>query len=262
MNFSVFNNTPISRIFGVNTPSVNRQTSVRVSRPDSINVNKDLDRLLDKRIFNDILVANPVISKILSEQNLKPVVNIDNFKKNVYRHSTDTRRKAMGIYNFLPADLKMEANANYIQQGALLHDIGKVLISENILNKNGKLNKEETEIMHLHSRLSEAILSTQNINPEVLNIVKYHHQNEKCTGYPVMKNALRGFDINTEVVALADKFSALKENRSYKIGLTDEKALEILKRQVEKGEINARVYNALVGYLNSMNPVKQPAMAS
>ena len=78
---------------------------------------------------------NWVISKILSEQNLKPVVNIDNFKKNVYRHSTDTRRKAMGIYNFLPADLKIETNANYIQQGALLHDIGKVLISENILNK-------------------------------------------------------------------------------------------------------------------------------
>ena len=189
-------------------------------------------------------------------------MNIDNFKKNVYRHSTDTRRKAMGIYNFLPADLKMEANANYIQQGALLHDIGKVLISENILNKNGKLNKEETEIMHLHSRLSEAILSTQNINPEVLNIVKYHHQNKQGTGYPVMQNASRGFDINAEVVALADKFSALKENRSYKIGLTDEKALEILKRQVEKGEINARVYNALVGYLNSMNPVKQPAKVS
>ena len=132
------------------------------------------------------------------------------------------------------------------------------LIPENILNKRGKLNEEELEIMQLHSKLSEEILSTQNIAPEVLNIVKYHHQNKQGSGYPIMKNTNQGFDINTEVVALADKFSALKESRSYKISLTDEKSLEILKRQVEKGEINPRVFNALVGYVNSLSttPVK------
>ena len=56
----------------------------------------------------------------------------------------------------------------------MLHDLGKVLIPEKILNKQGKLTEEEAEIMHLHSKLSDAILSSQNIEPEVLNIIKYH----------------------------------------------------------------------------------------
>lgn len=247
MDFSVLNNTPISRVFSVSTPSINRRTITRPQQ-DRISVNGELDRLLSKQVIADAMVANPVIAKILAEKNVRPVINIDNFKNNVYKHSVDTRNKAMGIYNFLPVDLKAEANAKYIQQGALLHDIGKVLIPEKILNKNARLTPEENDIMHLHSRLSEAILSTQNIEPEVLNIVKYHHQNSQGTGYPEMKNAARGFDINTEVVALADKYSALTEKRAYKAPMSEEQALGILKTQVKEGLINPRVYNALVGY--------------
>lgn len=262
MNFSVLNNTPISRVFNVGFQGF---TNRKVTRPqqDRISINGELDRLLSHQVIADAMVANPVIAKTLQTKGIKPVINIENFKKNVYKHSLDTRTKAMGIYNFLPIELKMSANANHIQQGALLHDIGKILIPETIINKKGKLNAEELEIMQLHSKLSEEILSTQNIAPEVLNIVKYHHQNKIGNGYPLMKNTNQGFDINTEVVALADKFSALKENRSYKIGLTDEKALEILKRQVEKGEINAKVYNALVGYVNNIatTPIKTTKVA-
>lgn len=261
MNFSVLNNTPISRVFHVGTPSINNRTVTRPQQ-DRVSVNGELDRLLSKQVIADAMVANPVIAKILAEKNIKPVINVENFKNNVYKHSIDTRNKAMGIYNFLPVDLKAEANANYIQQGAMLHDIGKVLIPEKILNKNARLNPEENEIMHLHSRLSEAILSTQNIEPEVLNIVKYHHQNQQGTGYPVMKNVARGFDINTEVVSLADKYSALTENRAYKAPMSSEQALGILRTQVDEGLVDARVYNALVGYVNNMAPAKQTAMAS
>lgn len=259
MDFSVLNNTPISRVFSVNTPSINRRT-ITPPQQDRISVNGELDRLLSKQVIADALIANPVITKILAEKNVKPVINIDNFKNNVYKHSVDTRNKAMGIYNFLPVDLKSQANAKHIQQGALLHDIGKVFIPEKILNKNARLNPEENEVMHLHSRLSEAILSTQNIDPEVLNIVKYHHQNKQGTGYPVMKNASRGFDINTEVVSLADKYSALTEKRAYKSPMSKDEALQILRNQVDEGFVNPRVYNALVGYVNSLQPVSPVAI--
>lgn len=253
MDFSVLNNTPISRVYGVSAQGIDRRTATR-PQPDRVSVNGELDRLLSKQVIADAMVANPVITRLLTQNNVKPVINIDNFKNNVYRHSVDTRNKAMGIYNFLPVDLKAEANAKHIQQGALLHDIGKVLIPANILNKNARLNPQENEVMHLHSKLSEAILATQNIEPEVLNIVKYHHQNKQGTGYPEMKGTSRGFDINTEVVALADKYSALTEKRSYKAPMSAETALGILKTQVEEGHINPRVYNALVGYVNSLTP--------
>lgn len=259
MDFSVLNNTPISRVFAVNLPQINRGTITRPQN-DRINVNGELNRLLNTQVITDSIASNPVITKILAEKNLRPVVNVENFKQHVYNHSIDTRNKAIGIYNYLPVDLKAEANFKHIQQGAMLHDIGKVLIPEKVLNKNGRLTPEENDIMQLHSRLSEEILSTQNIEPEVLNIVKYHHQNKKGTGYPVMKNASRGYDINTEVVSLADKYSALTEKRAYKPEMSQEKALSILKTQVEEGHVNPRVYNALVGYVNSLN-TKTPAVA-
>jgi putative nucleotidyltransferase with HDIG domain len=252
MNFSVFNNTPISRVFGVNVQPVSPRTVTTIPN-DRINVNRELDRLLDSRVIADAMNSNPVIAKLLNDKGIRPVINVENFKNNVYKHSLDTRNKAVGIYNFLPVDLKSESDLKYIQKGAMLHDIGKVLIPAKVLNKNSRLNPKENEIMHLHSKLSSEILSTQNIEPEVLNIVKFHHQNKLGTGYPEMKNSNKGFDVNTEVVSLADKYSALKEDRAYKKGMSDEEALSILKSQVDEGLINPRVYNALVGYVNSLS---------
>ena len=98
----------------------------------------------------------------------------------------------------------------------------------------------------------------------LLKIVKYHHQNEQGSGYPEIKNTITGFDINTEVVALADKYSALTEKRSYKAPMSSEEALSIMREQVDNGEINPRVFNALVGYVNSKNAVPEiaPSTAS
>lgn len=262
MNFSVYNNLPIGQVYTgapINTPVY------RPIRPvnDNVSLNRELDRILDKRVINDMINSNPVVLSILKNNNLSPVADVENFKRTTYNHSVDTKNHAIGIYNYLPADLKADANLNYIQKGALLHDIGKVFIPEKILNKKGKLSPEETNIMHLHSKLSDALLSSQNIEPEVLNIVKYHHQNKKGTGYPEIKNTLMGFDINTEIVALADKYSALTENRSYKAPMSGEEALAIIKKDVDEGNINPRVYNALVGYVNNkantQTPVKQVA---
>jgi len=263
MNFSVYNTFPIGQLYGATSPKAHSFTSVP-KYADNLSVNKELDKYLDKRVIAGMIEDNPVIYTILKSQNLKPVINVENFKNTTYKHSIDTKNKAIGIYNYLPADLKAEANLNYIQKGALLHDIGKVLIPEKILNKQGKLTPEEAEIMHLHSKLSNALLATQNLEPEVLNIVKYHHQNKKGTGYPEIKNTLNGFDINTEIVALADKYSALTEKRAYKAPLSPDEALNIIKKDVEvikngevEGSINPRIYNALVGYVNSLNKQTQ-----
>lgn len=256
MNFSVYNNLPIGQVYAGVNQSIPAYKPAR-TYSDNVSVNRELDRLLDKRVITDMINSNPAILTILKNNNIKPVINIENFKNTTYQHSIDTRNKAIGIYNFLPTDLKSEANIGYIQKGAMLHDIGKVLIPEKILNKKGKLTPEETKIMHLHSKLSEALLSSQNIEPEVLNIVKYHHQNEHGTGYPEIKNTLNGYDINTEIVSLADKYSALTEKRSYKAPMSSNEALDILRNDVNNGNINPRIYNALVGYINNMEIAKE-----
>ena len=250
MNFSVYNNLPIGRVFA-GIPVQTGHLSTPRSAEDRTALNYTLDNLLNKNVLTDIVRSNPVISSILKTQNLRPELNIENFKRTTYRHSLDTRNYAVGIYNFLPADVKAESNVKYIQKGALLHDIGKVLIPQNILNKHGRLTPKEKDIMHLHSKLSEAILSTQNIEPEVLNIVKYHHQNKAGSGYPEIKNSPFGYDINTEIVSLADKYSALTEKRMYKNPMSSDKALSIIRQDVDSGNINPVVYEALVKFVNS-----------
>lgn len=254
MNFSVYNNYPIGQVYPVVSPNANSYRPIRPQN-DSVSFSGELNHFLNKQTLTEMVNANPVIKKMFAEKGLKPVIDVDNFKKTTYKHSLETRDNAMGIYHYLPIDLKQEANIKHIQKGAMLHDIGKVLIPTKILNKNGALSPEECEIMHMHSKLSDALLSSQNIEPEVLNIVKYHHQNKQGTGYPEIKNTLKGFDINTEIVAVADKFSALKEQRAYKQALSDNEALDIIKKDVEKGNINPRVYNALVGFVNSKTAV-------
>ena len=250
MNFSVYNNLPIGRVF-TGIPVQTGHLTTPKSAEDRAALNYTLDNLLNKNVLTDIVRSNPVISSILKTQNLRPELNIENFKRTTYRHSLDTRNYAVGIYNFLPADVKTEASVKYIQKGALLHDIGKVLIPQNILNKHGRLTPKETDIMHLHSRLSEAILSTQNIEPEVLNIVKYHHQNKAGSGYPEIKNSPFGYDINTEIVSLADKYSALTEKRMYKPQMSSDKALSILKQDVDNGNINPVAFDALVKFIHA-----------
>ena len=250
MNFSVYNTLPIGQVYGVSPLRTSGYT--RVSKPtDNFIGNRELDKYMDTRVIAGMMDSNPVVYTILKKNNIKPTINVENFKNTTYNHCVDTKNKALGIYNYLPADLKEEANVNYIQKGALLHDIGKVLIPTKVLNKKGRLNEDETKVMHLHSKLSDALLAGQNIEPEILTIVKYHHQNKQGTGYPEIKNTLQGYDINMEVVSLADKYSALTEKRAYKNSLSAEDALAIIKKDVEAGNLNPRVYNALVGYVNN-----------
>ena len=251
MNFSVLNYTyPISSVFS-SFKSTALSRLPYSPKQDSVAVDSELKKFLSPTAIQSMLESNKVISKLLNDNGVPVKADVNNFMKTTYKHSIDTRNKAVGIYNSLPVDLKLKANMEYIQKGALLHDIGKVFIPSNILNKEGRLNECETNVMHLHSRLSEEMLATQNIEPEVLNIVKYHHQNNNGSGYPEIKNTLRGFDINTEVVALADKYSALTEKRSYKNSMSSDEALAIIKKSVDNGDINPRVYNALVAYVNN-----------
>ena len=250
MNFSVCNNNvlPINRAY---TNFVSSTYPPAASCKDFFTRENYLDCMLNKDTVSNMIKSNPVITKLLRSKNIKPAAGIDNFNKTIRKHCIDTSRNAANIYNFLTPDLKSQANLNFIKKGALLHDIGKIFIPKEILNKNGRLAPSEAEIMHLHSRLGEEMLLTQNIEPEVLNIVKYHHQNLDGSGYPEIRRTLSEYDINTQITSLADKYTALREHRSYKPAKSEDEALAILKNEVDNGQINPYVYNALKGYVNN-----------
>ena len=159
-------------------------------------------------------------------------------------HLRTTRVIAAKIYSALPPDLKKEVNLSDLQQAAMLHDYGKVLIPKDILNKKGALTPEEKKIMELHSEFGYELLKEQGVNERVLNLIKYHHQKPDGSGYPAIGNDFE-HDISAEILEAADMFSALTEERAYHKPCTKEEALKIIQKETENGVISNPVFEAL-----------------
>lgn len=159
-------------------------------------------------------------------------------------HLTTTRVIAAKIYSALPPELKKEVNLSDLQQAAMLHDYGKVLIPKEILNKKGALTPEEKKIMELHSEFGYELLKGQGVNERVLNLIKYHHQKPDGSGYPAIDNDFE-HNISAEILEAADMFSALTEERAYHKPCSKEEALDIISKETKKGIISQQVFEAL-----------------
>lgn len=114
-----------------------------------------------------------------------------------------------------------------LEAAALLHDMGKLVIPEHILNKPGRLTPAEFDRMKLHASVGAQILSSIKFPYPVVPIVRHHHENWDGSGYP---DGLRGTDIplGARILAVADCFDALTSDRPYRPRLSDEEASRIL----------------------------------
>lgn len=111
-----------------------------------------------------------------------------------------------------------------VTQGAALHDIGKVVIPDHILQKPGRLTDEEYEIIKLHPVAGYARMITLGVSEEpIFNLVRYHHERWDGLGYPFQ---LRGEDIpiGARVFAVIDAFDAMTSVRPYRSELGDSAA--------------------------------------
>lgn len=112
--------------------------------------------------------------------------------------------------------------------GALLHDIGKIYINKNILNKKEKLNEDEKCLINYHSQIGYLNLKPYKLNAPVLDIVHHHHERLDGNGYP---EKLFGNEISllTQLVSVADVFDALTSDRVYRNKMKYDKAFIIMK---------------------------------
>ena len=114
--------------------------------------------------------------------------------------------------------------------GAQLHDIGKLAIPEEILNKPGPLNEEEWEIMHKHPVLGyEMLLPIQRYEP-ALDIVRYHHERWDGRGYPD-RLQVESIPRVARIFSIIDVYDALISKRTYKLAMSENEALEIIQSQ-------------------------------
>lgn len=143
-----------------------------------------------------------------------------------YGHSRKVNSYAVALAE--KAGLSPDQVSN-ISAAALLHDIGKVGISDKVLNKKGKFSIDDWEVMKTHPALGVNIVSNVPSLAPCVPAILYHHERYDGTGYP---EGLKGDNIPLEarILAIADAFDAMTSVRHYRDSISHEEAIEELKR--------------------------------
>lgn len=139
----------------------------------------------------------------------------------VQRHACAVAR-ALGVTD----DLEIKA----IEAGSVLHDIGKLVVPDHILNKPGALSRAEFETMKRHASMGARMLTAVEFPYPVVPIVRHHHEQWDGHGYPdgLVRSEI---PLGARILAVVDCFDALTSDRPYRPKLSDERAIEILRNR-------------------------------
>jgi HD-GYP domain-containing protein (c-di-GMP phosphodiesterase class II) len=157
-----------------------------------------------------------------------------------HAHSRGVMNAAVHIaqgLNFGEAQLKM------VRRAALLHDIGKLSVPNNILDKPGKLTAQEWDIVQLHPYYTQQILEKIAGFEELAFVASSHHEKLDGSGYFRKLNASQ-MSMAARVIAVADIYDALSAKRPYREALPKEKVFEIIGEQVPQ-KLDAECFEAL-----------------
>lgn len=189
-----------------------------------------------KKIRNNrsLEYPNKVLSTIIFESKTSPwwiyVNALSNYVDWLYTHSID-----VAIISLMMAvELKYNDKELWnIGLGALLHDVGKLLVPKHIIQKPGPLNKVEKVYIWQHCELGMCSLEPFQLPRECTDIVLQHHERLDGSGYP---KGLKGDEIcrNARIVMIADAVDAITSGRPYKEPREMETAIKILRNEEEK----------------------------
>lgn len=144
----------------------------------------------------------------------------------------------------------------YLGLGALLHDIGKIEVPDEILNKPGRLTDEEYVAIQRHTEVGDSILRSVDSLAPAASFVRAHHERLDGGGYP---DGLAGDDIPLEarVIAACDAYDAMAHTRQYRMGMGHERAVAIL-REHAGSQWDPNVVEALIATLEDLD-IERPS---
>jgi len=160
------------------------------------------------------------------------VSNVDRWLGSLRQHHNSTYRHSMfvcGALAYFAHEVGVRGDdLKQLTVGGFLHDAGKAMVPLEVLDKAGKLDDAEWEMMRRHPEYSREILSKETgLAPETVAMAVHHHEKLDGTGYP---DNLKGKQINDYVrlTSIADVYAALAEERAYKAAMPTEEALNLM----------------------------------
>ena len=175
-----------------------------------------------------------------------------------YDHSINVAMYSITIMRVLKADAN-KVELTHAGLGGLLHDLGKIKIPTNILNKPDGLSDEEFKTIKTHPDLgiglfneNEAMLEFEDLDLKTIGrVIHEHHENWDGTGYPG-KKAGKDIHLLARICAIADFFDAITTKRSYSEVVTVSQALGIMSKTVGK-KIDPKIFKLFSGHVASGN---------
>lgn len=230
-----YNKTALYRLsMAIGESRLTNEYGIRKSISDW-KMDADLNMYRDK-------TSSRCVSASDDNQNLRDLVSclisIEEAKDSYTAHHSDRVQdlslmfaKALGVSD---STMQMLADA------ALLHDIGKVGVSDAILGKPGKLTDDEFAVIKQHPVIGARILMQSNYTQELVNVVMHHHERYDGRGYP---EGLKGDDIplGARIIAVADSIDAMTSRRCYR----DAMSLDFCREEIEKNL--GKMYDPAIG---------------
>lgn len=139
-------------------------------------------------------------------------------------------------------------NIDNLEVAALYHDVGKMYIPKEILNKPGPLSDEEMSMMKLHVKYSGWHAASQGIPSSVIKIILHHHETCNGKGYPFAISDSQ-LSIEAKILRVADVYDALTSNRPYRPAHSQSDALDIILKN--RDEYDMRIVGILLNILNA-----------
>jgi HD-GYP domain-containing protein (c-di-GMP phosphodiesterase class II) len=170
-------------------------------------------------------------------------------------HSAGVAASAAALARLCGMD---EQECTMMELAGNLHDLGKIRTPAEILEKPGKLTNEEFNVIKEHAYFTDVLLQRVRGFEQIGKWAALHHEKLNGKGYPYH---LKGDEIplGARIMAVADVFSAITEDRPYRRGMEPDKVKAILLENAQRGELSAQIVNLLIDNYDEVNQLRDAA---
>ena len=186
-----------------------------------------IEAVRNENIGHIINVSTNIVNEIMTKDQINvDLIDLRSFDDYTFHHSVNVAVFAVIVGKKLGLNGQ---DISYLSQAAICHDLGKMSIPEEILNKPGKLTDEEYDIIKTHPQKSMEILGkSRSVSSVVKQAVYFHHENENGSGYPLQRTGDK-IPILAKIIHAVDVYDALTSKRPYKDPYAPADAFEYLK---------------------------------